>query len=272
MDTGRDINDVRVASPEWVTMPYTEGETKSRDTLTGQRRLPPLNSYVYCLMPSGEPSSAIALCSVFPTADPNYDAFKEDSEDAGFIDEKVDSGGWKFIHDIRTGTRKTQNSPKDGEETIKIEIDQEEKGSEKVIITIHGNIFTVDKDNGIDVKSDKNFTGHFKGKSVVDVTGNAEYKSADTDIKSIKPVGINGGGNNLNAACLRPYWNAETVSWKALQSIVTNPMFMIQMTLLDAVSGGIGSIIALANGLIALCLSQIAAESSAISASTPIIK
>jgi hypothetical protein len=45
-DFGRDIAGVRVASSQWVTMPYDEGGTKSKDTLTGQRHLPPVNTYV----------------------------------------------------------------------------------------------------------------------------------------------------------------------------------------------------------------------------------
>jgi hypothetical protein len=141
----------------------------------------------------------------------------------------------------------------------------EAKYKEKAAVTID--------DDHINAKTEK---------CSVDMTrGNIQAKNGkdeismmdgDVDVKSPLPIGINGGGSNLNAGCLSPYWNAETASWTALQSIVTDPMFMIQMTLLDAVSGGMGSIIALAGGLIALCSSQIAAESSAVSTSTPIVK
>jgi hypothetical protein len=139
-DFGRDIAGIRVASSQWVTMADDKGKTKSKDTLTGQRHLPPVNTYVYCLMPTGEPSSAIVLCSVFAYQDPNHADFKEDSEDGAFIDKHIDNGGWKFTHDIRTGTRKIQNSPKDGEETISLEIDQEEEGKSKIIFKFFDNL------------------------------------------------------------------------------------------------------------------------------------
>jgi hypothetical protein len=271
-DSGRVFTGIRVASDQWITLPHDKATSKNKDKLTGRRHLPPKNTHVLCFTPTGEPSSAVVLCSIFAYQDPSHAALRDGKEDNEFIDERVDSGGWKFTHDIRTGTRKIQNAPKDGEETIKIDIDQEEKGKEKVTITIHGNVFTVDKDNGVDITSDKNLNEAFKGKSTVDITGKAEYKSADTDIKSIAPVGINGGSNNLNAESLTPYWNAEIAAWTALQTIVTNPLFMVQMTLLDAVSGGIGSIISLASGLIALCSAHIGAETAVIASSKPIIK
>jgi hypothetical protein len=190
MDTGRDINDVRVASLQWITF------DQNKDYLTGQRRLPPLNSYVYCLMPSGEPSSAIVLCSVFPTADPNYNAFKVDSEDAEFIDEKVDSGGWKFTHDIRTGTRKIQNAPKKGDETISFEINQEEKSNNKIILKVYGNTFEFDQEKqGIKktIKGDVSFSVEgtlmvtVKGDVKVKADGNADMEAGgDISIKSSK--------------------------------------------------------------------------------------
>jgi hypothetical protein len=194
-DFGRDIAGIRVASPEWVTMPYTEGETKSRDTLTGQRRLPPLNSYVYCLMPSGEPSSAIVLCSVFAYQDPNHAAFKEDSRDAAFNDKKIDGGGWKFTHDLRTGTRRIQNSPKDGEETIYFEVNQEEEGKAKIILWFFGNTLEFDEERqgwkqeikgdvglAVDGKLTASVTKDVKiaagGKADVEAKGDLSYKSS----------------------------------------------------------------------------------------------
>jgi hypothetical protein len=145
-DFGRDIAGIRVASSQWVTMADNEGMTKGKDTLTGQRHLPPVNTYVYCLMPTGEPSSAIVLCSVFAYQDPNHAGFKEDTEDAAFIEKRIDNGGWKFTHDIRTGTRKIQNSPKDGEETISIEVNQEEEGKSKVILKLYENSYEWDEE------------------------------------------------------------------------------------------------------------------------------
>ncbi|GHV92001.1 hypothetical protein AGMMS50268_25040 [Spirochaetia bacterium] len=278
MENGRTIDNIRVASDQWVTLPLEDRKsiTSKNKGLTGRRHLPPVNTYVLCVMPTGEPSSAVVICSVFACQDPGHaelrDAPEGKEEVFQYIDKVVDNGGWMFTHDIRTGTRIIQNAPGDGSETIKIEVDQEEKGKEKVTVTIHGNVFTVDKENGVDIKSDKNLNEVFKGKSTVDVTGTAEYKSANTDIKSTSPVGINGGGNNLNSGSLTPYWMTEGLNFSALQTIVTNPLFMIQMTLLDAMSGGLGQIIAFGTGMITLCASQIAADNQAMSSSAPIIK
>jgi hypothetical protein len=97
-------------------------------------------------MPTGEPSSAIVLCSVFAYQDPSHADFKEDSEDAVFIEKRIDNGGWKFTHDIRTGTRKIQNAPKDREETISLEVNQEEEGKNKITLKIYGNSFDFDEE------------------------------------------------------------------------------------------------------------------------------
>jgi hypothetical protein len=201
-DFGRDIAGVRVASSQWVTMPCDEGGTKSKDTLTGQRHLPPVNTYVYCLMPTGEPSSAIVLCSVFAYQDPNHADFKEDSEDAVFIEKRIDNGGWKFTHDIRTGTRRIQNSPKDGEETISLEVNQEEKGKAKVIFKFFENALEFDEEKQgwkQEIKGDLDLTVDGKltatvtkdvkvttdGKADVEAKGDLSYKSTASGMLEI---------------------------------------------------------------------------------------
>jgi len=203
MDTGREISGVRVASREWVTI------DTEKDYLTGERDLPPVDSFVFCLMPSGEPTSALVLCSVFAYQDSmggGITEFKEKSEDAKFIDKRVDSGGWLFTHDKRTGTRRIQNAPKIGDETISLEIDQEEKGKEKATITIHGNTFTVDKENGVQLETDKNvnqkiegdYEKKVKGKHSVAVDGDykAEVKGK-TDISADKDMSFKCKKNGL---------------------------------------------------------------------------
>jgi hypothetical protein len=184
MDTGRQINNVRVASFQWVTL------NKDKKFLSGQRHLPPVNSFVYCLMPTGEPSSAIVLCSVFPSQQAEYAEFKEDSEDAAFIEKRIDNGGWAFEHDIRTGTRKIRNAPKEGDETISLEVNQEEEEknkttlkiyenvfevdqeNKKITATIHGNVFTIDEENGTRAEIEKNIAITVKGDATVSVEGN----------------------------------------------------------------------------------------------------
>jgi hypothetical protein len=94
----------------------------------------------------------------------------------------------------------------------------------------------------------------------------------DVDVKSPKPVGINGGGNNLNAGSLMPYWAAENTAFTALDSIVSNPMLAIQWAILDGMSGGMGQITAFGTALIALCKAIITMDKAAEASSKLIIK
>jgi hypothetical protein len=94
----------------------------------------------------------------------------------------------------------------------------------------------------------------------------------DVDVKSPKPVGINGGGNNLNAGSLTPYWTAETAAFTALDGVVSNPGMPIQLAILDGMSGGLGQINALGTALIALCKAIITMDKAAETSSKLIIK
>jgi hypothetical protein len=265
-DSGRIFTGIRVASPQWVTIPTKDMKTKNKEKLTGKRHLPPVNTYVYCLMPTGEPSSAIVLCSVFAYQDPSHADFKEDSDDATFIEKEIDSGGWMFTHDTRTGTRKIRNSPKDGDETISMEINQEEEGNEKVVITIHKNVFTVDKENGIKIETDKNINKKADKDSTETVGGNKEEKidgkynseSGDTNIKSTVPVGINDG---LYVTGLKPYLEAEANAHTSLQSAAQAAQ--IPACVLDVVSGGTGAIAGFFSAVIAFCSALKAADTAA---------
>jgi hypothetical protein len=173
-NSGLEFSGLRVASLEWVTI------DKEKGFLSGERRLPPVNTYVFCVMPTGDPASALVLCSAFGYQAADHAAFKEDSEDAKFIKKQVDNAGWVRELDYRTGTRSVKNHPEG--ETIKIEVDQEEEGNEKVTITVHSNIFTVDKDNGIKIETEKNVDIAVKGKATIKVDGDlsAEVKEKAT--------------------------------------------------------------------------------------------
>jgi hypothetical protein len=155
---GRIISNVRVSSPVWVTI------DKDKGFLSGKRYLPPIDTYVLVFMPNGEYSSATIIASGFSN-DPQHADFKEDSEDAKEVNEGIENSGWKYTDDKRTGTRVLQNKPKDP--TIKIEVDQEKEGDEKVKVTIHGNVFDIDLKNGIAVESDKDLAITIKGKAGV---------------------------------------------------------------------------------------------------------
>ncbi|WP_461248963.1 hypothetical protein, partial [Treponema sp. R6D11] len=123
MDTGRELSGVRVASPEWVTI------DKDKGVLSGERNLPPVNTFVFCLMPTGDVSSAFVLCSLFGYQVAEHTTFKEDSKDAANIRKRVTNSGWVFTEDNRTGTKTVKNKEEDP--TIKIEVDQENEGKEK---------------------------------------------------------------------------------------------------------------------------------------------
>jgi hypothetical protein len=146
---GFKVPNVRVGSRQWVTL------DKEKGFLSGERDLPPENTMVLCLMPNGEYSDCAVIGSGFALADPEHAAFKEDSEEAKFIDKGVDNAGWKRTFDKRTGTVEYQNAPQDGEETVLIEIDQQVKGNEKAGIKVHGTLVSITKDGGISIQTDK---------------------------------------------------------------------------------------------------------------------
>jgi hypothetical protein len=201
-DSGRVFTGIRVASGEWVTIPQKEAACKNKDNLTGRRHLPPKDTYVLCFMPTGEPSSAIVLCSVFAYQDPNHAELRDGGEDNEYIDENVDGGGWKFTHDIRTGTRKIQNSPKDGEETISLEVNQEEEGKAKIIFKLFENVLEFDEEKrgwkqeikgdvelAVDGKLTASVTKDVKvaadGKADVEAKGDLSYKSSASGMLEI---------------------------------------------------------------------------------------
>jgi len=174
MDTGRILSGVRVASLEWVTVNDEKG------FLSGQRRLPPVDTFVLCLMPNGEPNSAIVLCSAFAYDEAKHAAFKEDSEDAAHIRKIVTNSGWIHTEDNRTGTVIFQN--KEEEPEIKFEIDQEESGKGKILLTLFKNTYSIENNkliatidkcsfktdgNKWEIVSDGNKIIHDKNKTVI---------------------------------------------------------------------------------------------------------
>jgi hypothetical protein len=94
----------------------------------------------------------------------------------------------------------------------------------------------------------------------------------DVEIKSPKPIGINGGGNNLNTGSLTPYWTAESAAFSALNSMVSDPMLATQLGILDGMSGGLGKVTALGTALAGLCEAIIDGDEAAKNSSGSIIK
>lgn len=169
---GFELSGVRVASKEWVTV--VDGKH-----LTGERHLPPVDTYVFCLMPTGEYSSAFVLCSGFTRQEAVHADFKQEGEDAANTFEQVENSGWKKTVDYRTGTKKFENKT-DSDPTIKIEIDQETEGDEKATITIHGTTITVDKSAGVNIETDKKITLKDKEGFTYETEGDVSLKSSKT--------------------------------------------------------------------------------------------
>jgi hypothetical protein len=175
------ISNVRVSSDIWVTI-GNACRGPGKKFLSGRRKLPPIDTYVLVFMPNGEYSSAVIIASGF-SDDPQHGDFKEDSGDAGEKEKGVENSGWTYTEDRRTGTRVLQNRPQNP--TIKIEVDQEEEGKEKVNVTIRETKFTVDPENGVNLETDKNLKAAVKGTAEVTADGALAYKCGKTGLLEI---------------------------------------------------------------------------------------
>jgi hypothetical protein len=99
------------------------------------------------------------------------------------------------------------------------------------------------------------------------VTGSAKYTSADTDIKSTAPVGINDG---LYKTGLQPYLNSETSALTALQAAAQAAN--AQLAVLDGISGGTGFVTALGAAIAAFCATMMSADTAAHTAISKVVK
>lgn len=191
-DTGRELMNIPVASQQWVTY-----KKDGKPQLTGERNLPPVGTYVYCVMPNGTYDDCFVLCSMFSTASIHKD-YMADDEDTANTRLCQENGGWLKTTDIRTGTKVITNKPED--ETIKIEIDQESEGEEKATITIHGNVVTVSKD-GIEIKTDgkvsftanKDLELNVSGNATIKCDKDASIEAQNVTVKSSVKTEIKGG-------------------------------------------------------------------------------
>ena len=191
-DTGIELMNVEVASQQWVTY-----KKDGKPQLTGERNLPPVGTYVYCVMPNGTYDDCFVLCSMFSTASIHKD-YMADDEDTANTRLCQENGGWLKTTDIRTGTKVIKNKPEN--ETIKIEIDQESEGEEKATITIHGNVVTVSKD-GIEIKTDgkvsftadKDLELNVIGNATIKCDKDASIEAQNVTVKSSVKTEIKGG-------------------------------------------------------------------------------
>jgi hypothetical protein len=120
---------------------------------------------------------------------------------------------------------------------------------------------------GINVETEADEIRTVGGDKKEGVAGKAEYTSADTDIVSTAPVGINDG---LYRTGLQPYLNAETAALAALQTAAAsaNP----QLAVLDALSGGAGFITGLGAAIAAFCAAMQSADAAAHAAISKAVK
>jgi hypothetical protein len=111
-----------------------------------------------------------------------------------------------------------------------------------------------DKDEGVEGSR----TESVGGNQEENVAGSAKYTSADTDIISKAPVGINDG---LYKTGLSPYLTSETSALQMLSqaaSLADEPL-----SVLDALSGGTGFIIGLGAAIAAYCTAMQSADAAA---------
>lgn len=151
-DSGVEIQHVKVASRQWV-----DYEEEGTPQLTGRRDLPPVGSYVYCVMPTGTYNGCFVLCSLFSdeAVHGGYRAPEDTDEDVANTVLDVEKSGWQATTDIRTGSKTVQN--KTADPTISLSVDQETEGAESVTLTVHGTVITIDA-TGVSITTDKAIT------------------------------------------------------------------------------------------------------------------
>jgi hypothetical protein len=123
LDMGVYLRHIPVASFEWVV----NKTVSDKDYTTGERDLPPPNSRVFVMMPTGTFDDCFVLCSGFSPTEKNDNApFSDD--DTENIRERVTQGGWHTIYNCLTGTYETI-SP-DEKTSMKIDYGNEEEAKE----------------------------------------------------------------------------------------------------------------------------------------------
>jgi hypothetical protein len=124
LDMGIYLRRIPAASREWVVTKAVSGA----DYTTGERDLPPPNSRVFVMMPTGTFDDCFVLCSGFAPVDKKDNTpFADD--DTEKIRERIKQGGWHTIYDCVSGTYEAV-SP-DGKTGLKIDYGAGEEAKEK---------------------------------------------------------------------------------------------------------------------------------------------
>ena len=90
MASGFEIANVRVLSSQWVTVDDEKG------FLSGERFLPPVNTFVLCICPTGDFDDVVIVGSGFAREAVEHADFKQEGEDAANTHERVNNSGWVY--------------------------------------------------------------------------------------------------------------------------------------------------------------------------------
>ncbi len=204
------LEDVPVATWNWVC-DYNK-------YLAGERNLPPENSRVFVLMPTGTFDSAFVLCSGLSFYEDRHKSKfmannETEKEKKNSVLEKVTQSNWKEKKDLKTGQINIV-SPK---ENIKINIQDDSKKQEvkidvkniDTVLNVNGAKFEVKKDGNITIKAKSQGTIYLNGEKECVVNGK-ELKQQlekvsgriDKIINALKnaPVAAQDGGATYKAS------------------------------------------------------------------------
>jgi hypothetical protein len=221
--------------------------------------------------------------SGFSTIDQPKPYMEDDKEK---IKERITPSGWHITDDYVTGSHKAV-SP-DEKTSLEIDYGTEEEPKEKNP-ELHLDIFdeikadiVADADVNLSVFDEVKIK-HKKGDSVkviaydTEITiknGDVQIKTIkqttttqDIDIKSVAPIGLNGG---LFLTGLNPYLTAETSALQALQTAAESAA--LQLGVLDGFSGAAGTIVGLGKAIVAFCNALVAADGAAQTALAKVAK
>jgi len=186
-DTGYKLIDIPVMSKEWIC------NDEQKTYISASRNLPPVNSRVFVLMPSGTVSGSFVLCSGFAAGEKTtHELFAKNSTDVeklNNIEEKITCGGWTIKEYYSDGNKVYLSL--DGK--IKLEVCLAENNSESLVkgikLSAFNNVVQIDENginltdcnntnikstkDGIDIKDAKSNTIKANGTSLI-LNGNLE--------------------------------------------------------------------------------------------------
>ena len=180
MASGYVIANVRVLVQSWVTVDDKKGY------LSGERYLPPVDTFVLCVCPEGNLADTVIIGSGFALSAAVHAAFKTDSDDTKELDNAantrkiVRNSGWTSETDYRNGTKKIRNTPEEADATISIEVNQGEDGEKAdggvTTVKVYGTTITATEKDDEEVKVET------VGNTIIDITKDKIDFSTDTKI------------------------------------------------------------------------------------------